>query len=332
MTQLVCSTSISNVGCTFLDWSIHYLTGQTDFWNQHQGLTQLVDNPCQGSNAHQHLKNHPAGLEQTQQCVEYLQSHSNFATLYPVAPHISRISQQQPGLDTWTYQHIASQEYNDTIKWLDQIGAKIIFVSLNKNLPLYAFAQPRFQSKNNWNNEKRLDSIQDVWNFFSDYFFQDSALIFQQQKLTEIWDTREFFALNLRPLAAPPLQLNLDFDHYWVDSQDLWFNGKQKLLDILAWLNLEPNAKRYQNWCEIFEQWQNLQIKALKFQWQYQHIVDSTVNNWSYPIDLTFEQEVVIQHCLIYQHNLNIKTWQLEKFPNNTQLLHQLLEPNCHTL
>jgi hypothetical protein len=70
----------------------------------------------------------------------------------------------------------------------------------------------------------------------------------------------------------------------------------------------------------------------LEFCYNYKHIVDSVVNNWYYQIDLTFEQEVVIQHCLIYQHNLNLKTWELTKFPSNTQDLHKLLEPNIHPI
>ena len=31
---------------------------------------------------------------------------------------------------------------------------------------------------------------------------------------------------------------------------------------------------------------------------------------------------------IIYKHNLGLKTWQLEKFPANTQDLHTLLESN----
>ena len=31
--MIVCSTSVRSIGCTFLDWSIHFLTGQTEFFN-----------------------------------------------------------------------------------------------------------------------------------------------------------------------------------------------------------------------------------------------------------------------------------------------------------
>ena len=47
--------------------------------------------------------------------------------------------------------------------------------------------------------------------------------------------------------------------------------------------------------------------------------------------DLDVIQEAFIQRELIYKHNLNLKTFQLEKFIN-TQQLHNLLEPNIHPL
>jgi hypothetical protein len=45
--------------------------------------------------------------------------------------------------------------------------------------------------------------------------------------------------------------------------------------------------------------------------------------------DLDVLQESVIQHFLLYKHNLNLKTFGLEKFENTLQL-HNLLEPNVY--
>ena len=55
------------------------------------------------------------------------------------------------------------------------------------------------------------------------------------------------------------------------------------------------------------------------------------VDNFYYDIGeykLNIAQEAAIQHVMLYKYNLNFKIWQLEKFPNNTQDLHKLLEPN----
>ena len=100
----------------------------------------------------------------------------------------------------------------------------------------------------------------------------------------------------------------------------------------MNWVELPIDNDRYNQWVPIYEDWQQIQMNSLRFQYNYKHIVDCVVNNWSYNIDLTFDQEVVIQHLLIYQHNLNLKTWQLKKFPGNTKDLHLLLEPNIHPL
>jgi len=48
--------------------------------------------------------------------------------------------------------------------------------------------------------------------------------------------------------------------------------------------------------------------------------------------ELNLNQEASIQHVLIYKYDLNLKTWGLEKFPNNTKKLHELLEPNIHKI
>ena len=45
---------------------------------------------------------------------------------------------------------------------------------------------------------------------------------------------------------------------------------------------------------------------------------------------MNFYKEVMIQQALIRRHSLNLKTWQLETFPANTQELYKLLEPSLH--
>jgi hypothetical protein len=47
--------------------------------------------------------------------------------------------------------------------------------------------------------------------------------------------------------------------------------------------------------------------------------------------NLDLMQEACIQHHLIYNYNLNFKTWQLEKF-SDTKQLHSLLELNTHQI
>ena len=101
----------------------------------------------------------------------------------------------------------------------------------------------------------------------------------------------------------------------------------------MKFLNIAIDVKVWDHWVDVYHNWQEMQLNILEFNINFDHIMNAIVNNWYYEIgDLTFEQEIIIQHCLIYQHGLNLKTWQLEKFPANAQDLHKLLEPNIHVL
>ena len=57
MNKLICCTSNRSVGCTFLDWSIHFLSGQNKFFNVDQrAWIDLAKNPLDTLNAHGHKK------------------------------------------------------------------------------------------------------------------------------------------------------------------------------------------------------------------------------------------------------------------------------------
>ena len=61
------------MGCTFLDWSIHYLSGADKFYNLEHGSIPLTASPLStgaANNAHQHQKNHPIGIKETLKAIE----------------------------------------------------------------------------------------------------------------------------------------------------------------------------------------------------------------------------------------------------------------------
>jgi len=151
----------------------------------------------------------------------------------------------------------------------------------------------------------------------------------------EIWDLREKLALDIRPFRLPKLHTGLDLEktHYQVNAEDLWFAGIDLIPNIINWLELPFDTERYHFWKDIYHDWQTIQFRSVKFIWQLNSIVSAIVNNHYYPLEqLNLMQEAIILHCLMYQYNLNIKNWQLTKFPNNTKELHSLLEPNQHIL
>ena len=64
--MIFATTSPKSVGCTFVDWSVHYLSGKNTFFSvRHNQWLPLIENPLTTDNAHHHKKNHPSGLKNT---------------------------------------------------------------------------------------------------------------------------------------------------------------------------------------------------------------------------------------------------------------------------
>jgi hypothetical protein len=202
-------------------------------------------------------------------------------------------------------------------------------------LYLSAFARASFVSS--WKNPgKLINDPLEIIEDSNDYFFAESNKKWKELNLNNQWDRREFLALNRRPnltLQIAP-NVNLTRQHYRLDTMELWNTFDQTVNDLFAYLNLKIVADRQEHWNNIYFAWRKLQYQRLLFVWYFDQIIDYIING--YELDLTrfnldLIQESTIQHELIYKHNLNLKTWQLEKFINTKQL-HNLLEPNIHIL
>jgi hypothetical protein len=335
MNKLVTVTSIAPIGCTFLDWSIHYLSSAEQYFIADDGWVPISDNPLSNLNAHQHLKNHPSGLAQTKQVLEKIKSTTDLVTVYPYPLHID-LAAKQANIDVLNVNEnvdlihqILGDDYIKTLKFLYENNSKIIFLSLDESMNLYTtefrtlgplLHNSDILAKNESELRKSFDNV-----FYSD---KESAWGTFDNK----WDLRERLALDYRPLKKWNPKMDFSLPHFWVDSREWWFNGQETIERIMDYVEIPIDSTRYDNWLKVYYQWQKIQLKNTKFAHEYKHIVDSIVNGWDYKIDLSFNQEVVIQHCLIYQHNLNLKTWQLDKFPDNTKKLHDLLESNIHPL
>lgn len=262
--------------------------------------------------------------------------------LYSIYPHAHRLSyvakhlgiqQDQVGTPE-NYKKITeynNNDFNSLFEFCHQTGTKLIFVGNDPSTHLYHLAVRNLET--GLLDDRLQNSVTDAIKERNQVFFKHSEKIWEELNLVDIWDKREQLALDTRPFTVPESNSDkMTFPHLWISSTELWYNGEQAALKMCKYLGLAVDQQRLSQWQPIYAKWQAKQLKLVEFCYSYQHIVDSIVNNWYYEIDLTFEQEVVIQHCLIYQHNLNLKTWQLSKFPNNTQDLHKLLEPNTHTL
>jgi hypothetical protein len=341
MNKKICITSVRSVGCTFVDWSIHFLSGQSVFYNTN--LKQYIDlsqSPLNKINAHGHKKNCPLGSEKFKSDLdtfELLRNDAIYST-YPCPISLDTAAQHlEIPIDQIGQKNILQKitnyildDYNKIFKICKESQTKLIFVSTDPNTILYHSVLrtlERFATK-----PEKPESESDWVNGFQKSFFDASLKEWSKLQLTNIWDIRERMALDTRPMFNPFNDRNFDFcyPHLWINCQELWLNPVDTIKKILNYLDLKIDPDRYNLWLPICYKWQKIQSDALNFCYTQSHIVDAIINNWDYKINLTFQQEVIIQHFLIYKHNLNLKTWQLEKFPDNTLELHKLLEENIH--
>lgn len=341
MNKKICTTSMRSVGCTFIDWSIHFLSGQNDFYNATtDSWLPVVTDPITSINSHGHLKNHPSGQKKLEEFFKTVDSlvPDRVYSAYPMHLHANTAAAElkistnylNNELTKKIFDYIAN-DYNQLLETCWQQNAKLIFVGTNANIPFYFLTVRALGTR--LLKPGIVNSAEAAIVEFQHVFFKESISTWNNLGLCNIWDIRERRALDLRVVSNPDKAVtNLKFPHLWIDCLNFWTRGDTLIQTIMDYVELKIIPERFESWKVIFKKWQKIQLDALQFDYNCRHIVDAIINNWYYEIDLTFEQEIVIQHFLIYNHNLNLKTWKLEKFPNNTQLLHQLLEPNIHPL
>lgn len=141
----------------------------------------------------------------------------------------------------------------------------------------------------------------------------------------ETWELREWFSIFYP-----------DWIKEWVDSKDytnseflcisnidFLCNTKDELYKIFDYCNLTPNNNNLDNFVKI---WQNKQQYILDQKEFCNNVVLNTINNkkqsWN---KLNFIQEAVIQKKL-RDAGYELRCWKLNKFPNNTEELYNLLE------
>ena len=339
MNKIFCVTSTDPIGCTFLDWSIHYLSGSTKFYNIESGWSDLVSDPVDTSNAHAHPKNHPNGIELTIEVISKLSTinHSGVLSFYPIPMHEESaakkinlpINQPADFFDDKILKY-QTQDYADIWQQLTIKNIPIVYVKLTSDC-LYTQSIRQFD-RHIPNLLDQPKTAKEVQTAFLNTFFKDSQL---QWSGNDVWDQREFIALNIRPYDYNNIDKCVDFSipHYYVDARELWYNGKNTIINIMQYLDLTVDNNRLESWLPIYYKWQQKQLNILKFSWNIDHICNCIVNNYYYDIssyNLDLWHEAIIQHTLIYKHGVTFKAWGLETLPTNTQELYQLLESNIH--
>jgi len=305
------------IGGTFLTWTIEYIAGHKNVYSSRDNnVIPLLKNPVQGSNAHLFRVNQCYSFTEVKETLNAIDAlditKQQFNTLYthPFAESINH--------DTW----------NSTVNLLTSRQDPVLIVRLPEEFILY---HSLFIARGFKTMTTRDSAI--------DEFFSESYNKWNELNLTEIYDKREFMALNFRPFDftqySKLLGNNiLSNNTFSLVAPDIWHNLDNTIYEIMNFINCELNVDRYNKWLNVYTEWKKIHEKRIMWCWYYEQIMDYIINGHDMDLarfDLDIYQEATIQHTLIYKHNLNLKTYKLNKFVNTKQL-HNLLEPNIHTL
>lgn len=305
-------------GGTFLNWSLHFLAGHRKYFSaSNKQWVKIPASPLQQNlNAHNFTPNQPINTQQYFLLTQSLQEPtSQFHSIY---------------FHNFDPRQTTDNDMFNAVDHVHNISQKTILVYNAKRNCLY---DQKYQGRvlmsefENWDQQHE--------HFVNSFFSKDSQ-IWKDQNLNEIWDKREFLALNLRPFESQSISqyFKPTMNYYSLDAEDLWTCFDETVKDLFAWLEIDIVEHRYKKWIKIYQEWKKFHSSRLRFCWYFDKIIQNIVQGTSMNLDrfdLDLVQEAVIQHVLIYKYNLNLKTWGLEKFHNTLQL-HSLLEKNSHTL
>ena len=240
MNNIVCVTSPVSVGCTFLDWSIHFLSGKNKFYStKNLGWIPLSTDPVLKTNAHGHAKNHPSGHDRTWQCINQLTpvSDTELLSFYPFLLYADLAGKELgifDNLDAKKQKQIHQYQQDDYAKMINSVidsGIKIVYVSLSKHNILYTTHNRSLERLYFLN--KPANSTREKFDHVDQLFFADSIEHWEQNGLTNVWDRRERMALCSRPFDTvalmEDLEINRSAQYCHVDARSLWYNGKNEI-------------------------------------------------------------------------------------------------------
>jgi len=317
------------VGGTFLTWSLHFLAGHDmHYCTKTQSWDKLTLNPITGDNAHGFRANQCGDYNMVSNCLRNLLE-------FP-AEHFHSIYFHNLGNTVDVTLPFSEETYLAVQKTMQTADKTVILSNQQKNnLCLISYKGRTLTHKLNSPDIKNI-SYEEQHNDFVEYFYKESADDWKKKGLVEVWDQREFLALNIRPIGVPSIMpyVAKDTEHYDLDCLEFYTIFDTTVKQLFDYLDIKLDSGRLSAWLTIYSDWKKIHLNRLNFLWNFDKIIDYILQGYYLDLskfNLDLLQEACIQHQLIYRHNLNFKTWNLDKF-NNTKQLHQLLETNHHSI
>jgi hypothetical protein len=323
-----------NTGGHFIDWSLYFVTSQEHYISKNNQVIPLIQTVNKKTiNWHHHqsieirgfanLKNMLLSLgdQNVNLYVGMLRIEEAVEILFNTDMQSATVEQRSAA---YTY---IIKDFEAMLRWTqDQKLIPVIFDYCESDL-LSIFYNDRCPM---WDQQQVKDSLV-KHDLYEQTYFKESAEKFDQ----EIWDNREKLSLTMSKPNNFKIHEMIDYSkgHLYYTTDDVWNNMASIITEICTVLQLPLDSEKFDVWKKIYAQWRT--VHDPYFGRHFDRIINSIVNGHYMRLDrfnLNFLQEALIQNALITKHNVNLKTWKLEKFPNNTQDLHKLLEPNIHIL
>ena len=314
-------------------WSYHWLCGHDTYHRMGKGLITLPTDPSTGLNAHNFDKNSHRGYKAWQESISIYQQLENHS---PVAFYGCPLNYTDLTATSVDVEDVIDKDYATAINLITSLAIPLILIVESDSDPYYfskvrSFDQSQPLIMSAHGVPKYL--IDKLDSFFANTYYQESINCDDMK----IWDLREFIAFNYKHIflqTKTNYKTLIDFTqpHLYINSKELWHDGENCIRNIMKYLGENIDESRWKHWVEIYRKWQTVHLDVLRFGWNLPHVIDAIINDYDYDLtvlELDLVRESIIQGHLI-DRSLNLRTWQLEKFPNNTKDLHDLLEPLNH--
>lgn len=303
-------------GGTFLDWSLHYLSGQSENLVIKCGtfkrgeirtkfIQSITDNPLVRSTAHLHNKSHP----NTDSLNEVIKQYSKVPYPLNTFYYIDSMTRTQ----TQTYHNSIVNQYPDvkfiTYKFKPHHVDWIFCLQYEKVLIMKRqFTREMFIQQINANiKETNQMSVGELRELLSLYY----PFCIKGQILNE-------------ELVAADNNYLLDFDRVCTSMPTV-------MDEIFEFLKLPISQSRYDQWNKIYSQW--LEKNSFKFFLDLAFIVECIVQGKYLDLSeysMSFAKEVVLASKLLYDHNLSLKFEGIQDLSSNTMQWNRILEPNVY--
>jgi hypothetical protein len=314
-------TSNGSYGVTFLEWSVHYLSGKNIYYNiEDKQNYVLTHSPLQGNTAHNHKKNHPRlGLD----CENTLNELEK-----------SRLNNQNTDISAYLF--VSPEIFlSERIKvfqilknYCSNNGKKLIFLNETTSIPLahelkpHPNQPPKTQLERYINHEK--------------YFDKQFTMFPNFKNCKTIPEIREILSYRILKIVNDQKNMSKELNEIFhsskliknISNKDLYLNGLDVLVDTLNFLKMTLDSNRINQWTTIYKTWSSQFRSKIIFYDKISEIAECVVENKFHSLEnyeLNINDEAFLMNYLMIHYKKKLKLKNLEEFPKNTLELHQYL-------